>query len=210
MPALRKHLASTLIASGVVVLGYVAFQYASMYATQHKLARQWHAQQATAGAPVSTTDSASVLVRITAPTIRLDAIVLEGSGYSALKLGPGHLEHTALPGEHGNIVISGHRDTFFRNLHKLTSGDTLTVQRHGKSYSYRVTVKRIVRDDDLSVIQPTADDRLTLITCYPTHYVGPAPQRLVVIAKLVSSNTANTESAQNDTSAALSKASAAR
>jgi sortase A len=210
MAALRKHLPSILIATGAALLGYVAVQYGSMYATQRKLAREWHEQQHVATPAPPDDDSSDALIRITSPKIRLDAIVLEGSGYSALNLGPGHMEHTALPGEHGNVVISGHRDTFFRNVHKLVAGDTLIVQRQRSRYAYRVIEKKIVDADDLSVIQPTTDDRLTLITCYPTHYVGPAPQRLIVIAELVSSTGAPSQSAVNDSAAALGRASASQ
>lgn len=210
MAALRKHLPSILIATGAALLGYVAIQYGSMYATQRKLAREWHQQQHAATPATADDDSSDALIRITARKIHLDAFVLEGSGYSALQLGPGHMEHTALPGEHGNIVISGHRDTFFRNVHKLVAGDILTVQSQRSRYTYRVIEKKIVDSDDLSVIQPTTDDRLTLITCYPTHYVGPAPQRLIIIAELVSSTETPSQSAVNDSAAALGRASASQ
>jgi sortase A len=59
------------------------------------------------------------------------------------------------------------------------------VQRDGKTYTYEVSSQRIVKPDDVSVIQPTSDNRLTLITCYPTYYIGPAPERLIVTSKLV-------------------------
>jgi sortase A len=206
--ALRKHLPTVLIATGAALLGYVAIQYGSMYATQRKLAREWHEQQHATMPSQAEYDPSDSLLRITSPKIHLDAIVLEGSGYSALQLGPGHMEHTALPGEHGNVVISGHRDTFFRNVHKLVAGDMLTVQRHRNRYTYEVVEKKVVDSDDLSVIQPTTDDRLTLITCYPTYYVGPAPQRLIVIARLVSSSSAPSQSATNDSAATLGRASA--
>jgi sortase A len=207
MAAFRRHIPTLLIATGAALLGYVAAQYGSMYATQRKLAREFHDQQQ-AAAPVQV--DYDPLIRITAPKIHLDAIVLEGSGYSALQLGPAHMEHTALPGEHGNVVISGHRDTFFRNVHKLVAGDTLTIQRQRSRYTYEVVNKKVVASGDMSVVQPTDDDRLTLITCYPNYYVGPAPERLIVIARLISSTSTPNESAVNDSAAAMGKASASR
>jgi sortase A len=61
------------------------------------------------------------------------------------------------------------------------------VRRSGKTFTYEVTGKKIVMPDDISVIRPTHDPRLTLITCYPTYYIGPAPKRLVVFSRLVDS-----------------------
>jgi sortase A len=102
-----------------------------------------------------------------------------------LLMGPGHLPDTPEPGQTGNSVISAHRDTFFRHLHELKQGDYILVQRAGRQFRYQVTGKKVIQPNDLAVIQPTPDAQLTLLTCYPTYYVGPAPQRLVVFSKLV-------------------------
>ena len=59
------------------------------------------------------------------------------------------------------------------------------VQREGKTFRYQVVGKKIVEPDDMSVVRPVKDSQLTLITCYPTYYIGPAPKRLVVFSKLV-------------------------
>jgi sortase A len=91
---------------------------------------------------------------------------------------------TAAPGENGNSVITGHRDTFFRHIYELKKGDEIVVRRGGKSFQYLVERKFVVQPTDVGVLRPTSDARLTLITCYPTYYVGPAPERLVVISKL--------------------------
>src|SRR5207237_6803091 len=89
------------------------------------------------------------------------------------------------PGEPGNAVITGHRDTFFRHIYELQKGDEILVRRNGELYKYQVTGKKIVDPEDVSVLKQTTDAQLTLITCYPTYYIGPAPQRLVVFSKLV-------------------------
>jgi sortase A len=91
---------------------------------------------------------------------------------------------TPSPGENGNSVITAHRDTFFRHIYELKKGDEIVVRRGGKSFQYLVERKYVVQPTDLGVLRPTTDARLTLITCYPTYYVGPAPERLVVTAKL--------------------------
>jgi sortase A len=121
------------------------------------------------------------------PKISLDAIVVEGASRRELSEGPGHMKRTAQPGEAGNAVITAHRDTFFRHIYELGKGDDILVRRAGQVYKYEVTGKKIVLPEDVSVIKPTADATLTLITCYPTYYIGPAPKRLVVFSRLVDS-----------------------
>jgi sortase A len=68
---------------------------------------------------------------------------------------------------------------------ELKKGDQIMIQRDGKTYTYEVSSQKIVKPEDVSVIQPTNDNRLTLITCYPTYYIGPAPDRLIVTSKLI-------------------------
>ena len=124
------------------------------------------------------------LTRLSIPKINLDAIVVDGTSYKKLKLGPGRMLDTAVPGNVGNSVITAHRDTFFRHIYELKKGDEIVVQRSGKKFRYEVTGKKIVDPSDLSVTKQSKDKRLTLITCYPTYYIGPAPERLVVFSKM--------------------------
>jgi sortase A len=90
-----------------------------------------------------------------------------------------------MPGNTGNSVITGHRDTFFRHIYELQKGDAIYVRRNGEVFKYEVTGKKIVKPEDVSVLKQTSDAQLTLITCYPTYYIGPAPDRLVVFSRLV-------------------------
>ena len=55
-------------------------------------------------------------------------MVLAGASGRTLAFGPGHVDGTPLPGEHGNAVVSGHRDTHFAFLRDLRCGDVLEVQ----------------------------------------------------------------------------------
>lgn len=127
----------------------------------------------------------SSLTRVSIPKISLDVMVVEGTSHSSLLSGPGHLDDTPAPGEPGNSVIAGHRDTFFRHLDDLGRGDDIFIRRAGHRYHYVVQRKAIVKPDDVAVVKPSPQNRLTLITCYPMHYIGPAPQRLVVIAERI-------------------------
>ena len=95
----------------------------------------------------------------------------------------GHLPDTALPGEPGNIVLAGHRDTFFLPLKRVRAGDAITLRTRGGDFEYLVESTAVVRPTDLTVIQTTDRSTLTLTTCFPFSYVGPAPDRFIVRAR---------------------------
>lgn len=181
----RRRLALLLAAGGVLLLLYVSGQYWQMHAAQRKLAEEWQLQSARP-ANISTSDN-DLLVRLTIAKINLDAVVMEGTSRRSLKLGPGHLEGSAVPGKSGNAVIVAHRDTFFRHLDELKEGDEIDLQRHGEVYRFEVVGRRIVAPTEVSALRSSLATQLTLITCYPVHYVGPAPTRLVVVARLMTS-----------------------
>lgn len=185
---LRRNFSAVLIVLGLVLLGFVAVEYGQMAWSQHQLQEQWNKQQAHRGStPQSASESLADdgLTRLTIPKIDLAAVVVEGTGRKQLLLGPGHMESTPAPGHVGNSVITAHRDTFFRHIYELQKGDEIVVQRSGKTFKYEVLSKRVVKPTDYSVVDQSQDARLTLITCYPTYYIGPAPERLVVVSKLV-------------------------
>jgi LPXTG-site transpeptidase (sortase) family protein len=185
----RRAISLALVVIGVVLLGYVAGEYWGMYRSQKNLEAEWQRQAATVSAPEKAPISPDqLLTRLVIPKIDMDAIVVEGASRRELSEGPGHMKETAQPGENGNAVITAHRDTFFRHIYELNKGDQIQVRRSGRSFTYEVTGKRIVMPEDISVIKSTNDPRLTLITCYPTYYIGPAPKRLVVFSKLVNSD----------------------
>src|SRR5690349_2988161 len=185
----RRALSLCLMAVGFVLLAYVGVQYWGMYRSQQKLEAQWERQAAAANVPgVPKINADDLLTRVVIPKIDLDSIVVEGVSRKMLSEGPGHIKGTAAPGEPGNAVISAHRDTFFRHIYELNKGDEILVKRGGKIFHYQVTGKKIVMPDDVAVLKQTTDPQLTLITCYPTYYIGPAPKRLVVFSKLVDSS----------------------
>jgi sortase A len=125
------------------------------------------------------------LAKLSIPRIGLSAIVLEGSDDHTLRLGPGHLETTPLPGAFGNVVIAGHRDSFFRPLQNVLVGDEILLDTGEERIQYRVSSFLVVSPYEVNVIGPTADARLTLVTCYPFRFIGPAPDRFVVRAMRV-------------------------
>lgn len=113
--------------------------------------------------------------------------ILEGTGRAELRQGAGHDAASAAPGNPGNSVLAGHRDTVFRSLGKLAAGDILELETADGVFTYEVTGSRIVDKETRGAIKPAREPVLTLITCYPFAYTGPAPDRYLLSAKLVSS-----------------------
>jgi sortase A len=130
------------------------------------------------------------VARLRIPSAEIDTIVFGGADNATLEKGPGHVPGSELPGEETgrkNCVITAHRDSNFRHLGWLRKGHRLSLETPaGKTLEYRVVSREIVKPDSVRVLQPTANPRLTLITCYPFNYVGAAPKRLVVVAEPVS------------------------
>lgn len=192
-----------LIAVGALLVLFVGLQYGRMSLEQKRLAAKWERQQQLQAGPAPAKQEAAVddgLVRLVIPKISLTSFVVEGTNRHSLLLGPGHMRNTAVPGETGNAVITGHRDTFFRHIHELEKGDQFFVERSGKRFVYEVTGKRIVEPEEVGVTNPTNDAQVTLITCYPTYYIGPAPKRLVVFSRLAAEQQLATGSANDVTS----------
>jgi sortase A len=129
-------------------------------------------------------EKGAVVARLSIPRLGAVLFVVEGTDAEQLRLGPGHMTSTALPGEPGNCVIAGHRDTHFRILKDIRKGDAVILEDAAGSHVYRVRNTRVVSPDDASPLQSTHDARLNLITCYPFYFVGSAPKRFVVEAVL--------------------------
>jgi sortase A len=183
----RRLSSAALLITGTVLLLFTLCSYAWMALEQRRLESAPLASIATSSEKPDQGDNAVTLLNI--PKIDLQAAVLEGTNRKALLLAPGHLEKTVWPGQSGNAVIAAHRDTFFRRLHELHKGDDIYVRRAGRRYHYAVSNTAIVSPSDIAVIRPSSDTRLTLLTCWPPYYIGPAPKRLVVVATLRNDST---------------------
>lgn len=125
------------------------------------------------------------LGRIEIPRLGISAVVAEGEQSSTLRRAVGHLPYTALPGEGGNVALAAHRDTFFRDLGEIRNGDLVVVDSGVRRHSYRVVWTDVVDPTEVAVTKPTPQPSLTLITCYPFRWIGPAPRRFIVRAHLV-------------------------
>jgi sortase A len=141
------------------------------------------------------------------PKVGIEVPVLEGTSSLILNRGAGHIPGTALPGESGNVAITGHRDGFFRALKDVLPGDVIDMERAsrpqeqgypGQQVDHYVVQKiKIVSPSDISVLNQTTDSTITLVTCYPFYYVGAAPERYIVQASLVPATHGKASTVQN-------------
>jgi len=177
----RQQASVFLMSTGISLVLLTAGAYHWMYQEQQRLISRQRSQVTEASTASFAQPDVTIL---SIPKINLEAAILESTTRKSLLLAPGHLEKTAWPGEAGNSVVAGHRDTFFRRLNELQNGDDVLVTRGQRHYHYVVSNKSIVSPADISVTLPSSDARLTLVTCYPTYYIGPAPNRLIVVATL--------------------------
>ena len=123
--------------------------------------------------------------RIEIPRLGVSTIVLEGTGATTLRRAAGHSAGTALPGQAGNVGIAGHRDTFFRPLRNIQRDDIITLTTLRGRYRYRVISTKVVSPSDVAVLNSDGSEILTLVTCHPFYFIGPAPNRFIVRAKRV-------------------------
>ena len=115
--------------------------------------------------------------------IHFSAMIAEGTSTRVLEMAAGHLSGTALPGQTGNVVLAGHRDTFFGQLGQLQVGDVIELTTPRGQYFYSVRFTDVVGPGETWVLQPSSGQTLTLVTCCPFCIVGAAPKRFVVRAR---------------------------
>jgi sortase A len=128
----------------------------------------------------------ALIGRLTIPRLRLRTTVREGTGNDILSLAAGHMRGTAIPGQSGNVAVAGHRDTLFSGLGGIRDNDVIQFETLHGLYEYQVTSTEVVPPQDVSVVKAGAHPELTLITCYPFDYIGPAPDRFIVKARQIS------------------------
>jgi sortase A len=190
-----RRAAPVLLAFGVVALGFAASAiidarvYQSSERKRFERERQDAAVSAVAGATTRAAVAAPVptdgvsIGEIQIPRLGLRAMIAQGESAPILRRSVGHLSDTALPGEVGNVVLAGHRDTFFRPLSGVRAGDSITLKTRDGEFEYLVESTSVVAPSAVEVLEPTGGRTLTLITCYPFSYIGAAPNRFIVRAR---------------------------
>ena len=196
----RKPLGLLLVAVGAFGLCAAGANYGQAHLARSQARAAWAALEArsavstvlasldaTAG-PARAVALGAPVARLTIPRIGLDEIVVEGVGNRELNAGPGHLPGSAIPGVAGNSILSAHRDRHFSDLGDLVLGDTITTVTQHKTTMWVVTGRKVV-GKRAPVLRSTQDPTLTLTTCWPIRYFGTAPDRLIVTAKPVGTET---------------------
>jgi sortase A len=185
--------------AGCCALGYYVFASIDASLTQRQLAQSFEESRTHVGVPAQATlnnstadlqkaptQSGSRLVgRLEIPNLNLSSVILEGVGSQTLRVGLGHVPGTSMPGQPGNVVIAGHRDTFFRPLRKMKICDELSIDTTTRTYYYQVRSFEIVDPHNVNALRFHNKNELTLITCYPFSYIGLAPKRFIVHAEPV-------------------------
>ena len=133
-------------------------------------------------------EDGAIVGRLAIPRLRVRAMVREGDTDHTLSIALGHIPGTAFPGQIGNVGIAGHRDSLFRGLRDVSADDEITFETPRASYIYRVESTQIVEPEHTEVLKPGPTRELTLVTCFPFEYVGSAPYRFIVKARLISEN----------------------
>jgi sortase A len=135
--------------------------------------------------PVALINQRGLLGRLQIQRLGLSVMVMEGDDHRTLRRAVGHIPGTSLPGQNGNIALTGHRDTFFRPLRNIRLDDIVTLSTLQGEYRYRVLATQVVSPDNMSVLDPGQSEILTLITCHPFYFVGAAPNRFIVRAERI-------------------------
>lgn len=192
----RRVLGFGLFVAGALVVAFVGGRYAMGSWRQYELRQAWHEAEARAVVALARREATAdglrpapvvpgaPVARLLIPRLRMDDIVVEGVDPDALNAGPGHLPGSAYPGEPGNSVISAHRDRHFARLGQIQVGDTVVTESGAHRSRWVVIAKRVVKADAPALFR-TSSATLTLTTCWPIRYVGTAPERLLVTARLI-------------------------
>ncbi len=184
----RNLVVACLLCLGFWQLGQGAYIPAKAWLAQELMQRAWSraAEDDERQVPWPWADTWPV-ARLLAKSGDVDLIVLAGGSGRTLAFGPGHLSASALPGELGNSVIAGHRDTHFNFLRDLEMGESLLIENiSGRKHIYKVIGIDVVDARRGSLLLDTDVAILSLVTCYPFDgSEAGGPMRYVVTAKLV-------------------------
>jgi len=167
--------------SGLGALLYIGLVWRSSAVFQVQAAKRLETLRQSSGKS-RTPEPHDPLGRITIPRIARSAIIQEGVDEQTLRHAVGHFPESSRPELGGTVALAGHRDTFFRGLGQLQRGDLIFLETPEGKYTYEVARISVVGPQHVEVVEPSSGSDLTLVTCFPFHYIGPAPDRFVVQA----------------------------
>jgi sortase A len=175
---------SLLILTGLAGLAWCAMSLlrTHVYQEHESAALDREIRLAPVKAVPNTPERGALLGSVSIPRVGVSSIIVEGANSQDLARSVGHIPGTAEPGETGNVALAGHRDTFFRGLQNIRQRDDILLTTPTGAQLYEVESMRIVSPEDVYVLNDVGRPLLTLVTCYPFHYLGPAPKRFIVQA----------------------------
>ncbi len=130
--------------------------------------------------------AAAVTGRLQIPALGLSVPILSDVDTPTLRRGAGHVPGTATPGGLGTMALAAHRDTFFRPVRRIARGMEIRVSDATGTYRYQVDSTEIVSPEQVEVLAIRDRPELALVTCYPFDFIGSAPKRFIVHARLLS------------------------
>jgi sortase A len=181
------------LAAGILALGYAGYVIGDAQAYQAVEKSRFENVSRSEGP--HTVAEGGVIGEIDVPRLGIQTMVVEGDSNRILRRAVGHMPETPLPWESGNVALAGHRDSFFRPLRNVRSGDAITLKTVNGDFQYEVESTEVVPANDMHVLEASSGRTLTLITCFPFYYVGSAPNRFIVRAREVGSPPQVTEPA---------------
>ncbi len=187
--SILRNFSTVLLLAGTLLLGGYAFVIVQTHAFQSRETRRLASLLGGAGSAAQTSrmkphlKPGALFGELEIPRIGIDTIVLQGDDGTTLRLAAGHIPYTAMPGDPGgNVAIVAHRDTYFRPLRFIQPNDLIVIKTPAGIHQYRVQFTRVVRPTDIALLDRTGERTLTLVTCYPFYFIGPAPDRFIVRA----------------------------
>jgi len=192
-----RWIGNVLLIAGAIFVGVWACSWLGLTVWQSWQSREFDQRRAapqTQAEPQPRIPNGAIVGRLAIPRLHVRAMIREGTGDRTLSLALGHIPGTAFPGQPGNVGVAGHRDSLFRGLRDIAANDEFTFETPRASYVYLVEGTQIVKPQQTEVLDPGPTRELTLLTCFPFDYVGSAPDRFIVKARLVT----ETDAAKND------------
>lgn len=119
------------------------------------------------------------------PDLNFEEPVLHGDSVQELRKGIAHFAGSTLPGEGGNVIISGHRDRVFRPIENIEVGNEIIFETNYGSFKYKVSEIKIVNEQDNYELRVLDHERLTMYTCYPFTAIGNTSERMIIICNFI-------------------------
>ena len=183
MKNIFKYVSYILCISAILILLKPVFFYTKSFIMQNKLRYEWN--QTMENKQINPYDNSIYPIgKINIDKLNLSSIITSGDLEQSLEVSIAHIPNTSKPGQLGNIGLAGHRDTFFKKLKDIKINDIIEIEYLEGISEYRVNDIKIIQPDETNYLYDKNKETLTMITCYPFEYLGNAPLRYMVQAKL--------------------------